>query len=59
MGGLAAGAFYRWIKFMRYEEINAGQDATSEGEKMIAIQRHKESQGSPRPKRSPNTELIV
>jgi aquaporin related protein len=49
MGGLAAGAFYRWIKFMHYEQINAGQDASSEEERLMAVQRQKEM-GSPRRK---------
>lgn len=33
MGGVLAGGYYRWVKFMNYEEVNPGQDATSEREK--------------------------
>lgn len=33
MGGVLAGAYYRWIKWMDYQEVNPGQDARSEREK--------------------------
>ena len=30
MGGLLAGGYYRWIKWMDYQKVNPGQDARSE-----------------------------
>jgi aquaporin rerated protein, other eukaryote len=33
MGGLLAGGYYKWVKYMNYEEANPGQDAQSEREK--------------------------
>jgi aquaporin related protein len=33
MGRLVAGGYYRWIKWMGYQEVNPGQDARSEREK--------------------------
>ena len=31
MGAVVAAAYYRWVKYMNYEEANPGQDAPSEG----------------------------
>jgi len=33
MGGVLAGGYYKWLKYMEYEQVNPGQDATSEREK--------------------------
>jgi aquaporin related protein len=33
MGGFLAGAYYKFLKFMDYQEVNPGQDATTEHEK--------------------------
>jgi len=33
LGGLVAAMYYRWVKWMNYEEANPGQDAVNEVEK--------------------------
>jgi aquaporin related protein len=39
MGGVLAGGYYKWLRYMNYEQVNPGQDATSEQEKIQVTSR--------------------
>lgn len=39
MGGFLAGAYYKFVKFFEYEEVNPGQDASTEREKTRSTER--------------------
>lgn len=44
MGGILAGAYYKFLKWMDYKGVNPGQDATTEREKSRAVSRHQDQQ---------------